>query len=383
MKCRVTMPLVVTLSLLLAGFSTGSAVFLAIAVLLILLMLFALLSVRQASRTLRIEAKLSEDRVRRGEDVTLEVSVRYRSLLPVAPMTLTMQATPDEPPQTLRLKDVRGHAQHARLPMHAAHVGVSTPSVERCEVEDVFGLFTKTWKPQVGGAELLVLPQTFDVEELTFAPGDAGLGTMARATEDISSPSDVRAYAPGDAMKKIHWKLSLRKRELLVRRFEEPVLPDALVLLDCGKPAASSDEQCADLCDTLLETAASVMESQQHADRTVRLPIYGKHPTQLEKGMGMPAILENLARVDFSETDKFERVLMMESRNLSRVGAVVMITSQLSGALVEAVARIHRMGPVVRLYLVTDDPEDENMMRYIGSLQHHKVDVAYVLPMQM
>lgn len=49
--------------------------------------------------------------------------------------------------------------------------------------------------------------------------------TLARATEDISNPSDLRTYAPGDPMKKIHWKQSLRKQELLVRRFEEPALP--------------------------------------------------------------------------------------------------------------------------------------------------------------
>ena len=75
---------------------------------------------------------------------------------------------------------------------------------------------------------------------------------MARATEDINSPSDVRTYAPGDPMKKIHWKLSLRKRELLVRRFEEPALPDALVLMDQSAPRAASHEASADLRDAML-----------------------------------------------------------------------------------------------------------------------------------
>lgn len=383
MKCRITLITAAALVLLITGFSVGSAAFVTLGLLLIVLLLFALVSVLLAARTLTIEASAGEGRVRRGDDVTLQVRVQYRSLIPVAPILLTMQTMPDEPEQTFRLQDAFGRTQKASLAMHAAHVGVCAPQVKQCEVEDIFGLFTRRWKPDVGSTELLVLPQTFDIEELAFAPGDAGLGTMARATEDISSPSDVRSYQPGDAMKKIHWKLSLRKRDLLVRRFEEPILQDALVLMDCARPAAADEEQYKDLCDTLLETAASVLESQQHADRSIRLPIYGEHPTQLEKGMGMPAILENLARVDFTEVDHFERVLMLEGRNLARIGSVVLITARLNGALVEAITRIHRMGPMVRLYLVTADPDDKNQLRYIGRLQHAAIDVAYVLPMKV
>lgn len=383
MTYRIAWPVGVALTLLVTGVSTGGAGFTVLGLMLVLVMVFGYVSVRRAAATLKVEARVSEGRVRRGEECELEVRASYRSLMPVGPMTLTLKAGPDLPLCQLKLKDASGRVQRERMPMHASHVGVCTPQVEECRVQDVFGMITMTWKPKVTGASMLVLPQTFQVEELTFAPGDAGLGTMARATEDISSPSDLRAYAPGDAMKKIHWKLSLRKQELLVRRFEEPVLPDALVLMDCAQPKADSEEQEADLRDTLLETAASVMESQQYADRTVRLPIYGSHPTQLEKGMGMNAVLENLARVDFSETDRFERVLTMESRNLSRVGAVVMITANLSGALVEAVTRIRRMGPMVRFYMVTEDPDSERLLRYITRLQHAGVDVAYVLPMRM
>ena len=116
----------------------------------------------------------------------------------------------------------------------------------------MFGFFRMKRRPRLKADELLVLPQVFGVEELTFASGDMGLETMARATEDVSSPSDIRAYAAGDPMKKIHWKLSLRKQELLVRRFEEPALPEALILMDCAPPATDDPRLAADLKDTLL-----------------------------------------------------------------------------------------------------------------------------------
>ena len=80
------------------------------------------------------------------------------------------------------------------------------------------------------GGELLVLPQLFDIAPLRLSSGEMGTEAMARASEDVTNPTDVRTYQPGDPMKKIHWKLSARKQEALVRRFEDPVQPDALVL---------------------------------------------------------------------------------------------------------------------------------------------------------
>ena len=204
---------------------------------------------------------------------------------------------------------------------------------------------------------------------------------MARATEDVSSPSDIRGYLPGDALKKIHWKLSARKQELVVRRFEEPVLPDCLVLMDCSAPPSwGHPEAEADVRDSLLETAASIVSSQMNSDHAVRLPLLGEHPVELEKSMGLPLILENLARVDFSETDRFERVLLLETRRMRRVGATVVITARLNSAMVDVMIRMRRMGPVVRLYLVTFTPDDAAVLPLISKLQQGEVEVCYVTP---
>ena len=88
--------------------------------------------------------------------------------------------------------------------------------------------------------------------------------TMRRAMEDPSSPNDFRAYQQGDPLKRIHWKMSARKRELIVKQFEEPALPDALVMLDTSPPQLAEgmpEDQSAFLKDALLETAASVPDS--------------------------------------------------------------------------------------------------------------------------
>ena len=382
MRCRIVTPLLVIAALLAAAFSTGSAVFLSGAVLLVLVLAFSLASVCWAAATMTVGTDAEGQTVRRGEDMQLAVYVRHGSLLPIAPVRLELLAAPETPGVTVTLTDMARRQQRLTIPFHASHVGVSRPGVKRCTVEDLFGFFSRSWEPERAVGELLVLPTTFEVDELTFAPGDPGLGTMARATEDITSPSDVRTYQPGDPMKKIHWKLSLRKNDLMVRRFEEPVLPDALVLMDCSEPGYPG-EAGLDVRDALLETAASVMEGQMRSDHNIRMPLNGVHPVEVGKGMGMPLVLENLARVDFSETDRFDRVLMLETRRLRQMGAVVVITSHLSGRIVETMTSMRRMGPVVRLYLVTFDPEAAEILPFVARLQRALVEVCYVTPMHL
>lgn len=289
MKCHLTVLAVSLGTLLLTALSTGSPIFLMAAILLVVILVLSLVSVLWAAKTTQIHCLLSGQSVRRGDTVSLTIQVQCGCPLPIAPILLELAATPDTPETQLRMTNLRGRGQTVTLPFHAVHVGVTSPGVNRYVVEDLFGLFSISREPDIRSREMLVLPMTFEVDELKFSSGDAGSEIMHKATEDINAPADVRSYQPGDPLKKIHWKLSLRKNELMVRRFEEPVLPDALVLMDCSPPPTwGHPEAEADIRDTLLETAASVVARQIRHDGSIRLPLQGNHPMEFEKAMGMP-----------------------------------------------------------------------------------------------
>jgi len=380
-QCRIALPLTIAAALLVAALSTGSAMFLTASLLVWALITFGFLSVWRAAGTLTVSALLTDTTVQRGEDVALEINLTYRGIIPIAPLTVEVTAGPDRPAQTLKLDGRPGRPQTLTLNFHAAHVGVTTPGVKRVVVSDLLGMFTVEKTPKTEGGELIVLPLPFDVGELTYAAGDSGSESMARASEDITSPADVRTYQQGDAMKKIHWKLSMRKQELMVRRFEAPVMPDALVLLDCSAPPRASDDLAqADLRDALLETAASVMYQNIQTDHPAKLPIHGAHPIELDKNMGMPMILEALARVDFSAPDKFDRMLMLEMRRMRKVGCTVVVSARLNSRMVDVMTAMRRMGPYLRLYLITFDPDDQTKLPMISKLQSAGIEVCYVTP---
>jgi len=381
MKLKLTLPISVFLMLLTVALCTGSQLFLLLSILILLVVAAAFIAVFWASATLTVDGQLSGETVYRGDDVVLSLRVHHRGLLPIAPLLLELTDPSGNRERDIRLKNMPNKVQSMRLPIHAAHVGVFSVGLHSCTVEDLLGLVRKKVPFQQTSFELLVLPRTFDIEPLKLAPGDPGSELMARATEDLSAPSDVRNYQPGDAMKKIHWKLSLRKRELMVRKFDEPILQDVLILMDCSRPPSWGHPQAeADLRDTLLETAASVLTAQLSTDHQFRLPLLGSHPVDVVKTMGLPIAMDYLSRVDFSETDRFERVLAIESSRLRKVGCVVIISARLNIPMVDIMIRIHRAGPNIRLYLVTFAPDDENVLPLIGRLRQASIEVSYVTP---
>ena len=381
MKTHLLYPLALSAALLTAAVSTGSNTLLLIAASIIITVVLCLVSVLWASGTINISVQFSDRTITRGEDTELLVMVRHNGLIPIAPVVLRIPSMTGQTDREIRLKDMPGRTQSLRMPIHAAHVGVYSSGIRSCTVEDLLGLFSRTVCPKETVFHLTVLPQTFQTDPLKMAPGDPGSEVMSRATEDLNAPSDIRSYQPGDAMKKIHWKLSLRKGELIVRKYDEPVLQDVLILMDCSKPPSWGHPQAeADIRDALLETSASLFADQMKTDHPIRMPLSGNHPKEADRTTGTAIALDYLANTDFSAGDRFERVLQMESRNLRKVGCIAIVSARLNYAMVDIMIRIHRAGPNLRLYLITFAPDDGNFISLISRLRQSGIEVAYVTP---
>ncbi|MBR5345473.1 MAG: DUF58 domain-containing protein [Clostridia bacterium] len=379
MRTRLALPLGAAAVLAVTGFSTGSPAFLVPAVLILLLILLGGISVAWARRTVYVNVGADSQSAHRGDEIHLAITAGHRCPLPVAPLSLEVRTGPGEDSQELCVAQTRGRAS-TTLGFVARHVGFSHPGVRACRVEDLFGMFTAVVPMQEAEAGLSVLPNTFDLEPLTFAPCEASLGAISSPTEDASDPADIRSWRRGDALKKVHWKLSARRRTLLVRRFEEPTQPEALVLLDCTRPDPGIDE--AFTRDAMVETAASVMAAQEGSNNDVRLPLWGRHPSELTLRMGLHLAYERLAQVDFSATEGFDRQLLDATRRLRQVGATVVITSRLSGRMLEPLISMRRAGPTLRLYLVSDTPNREDWQPLITRLQQAEIQVCSVTPIR-
>lgn len=370
--------LIIAAGALYSGLSLGGRMFYLSAVFAALSLLLSLSTLLIVRRSLTLRCQLSPEQTPRGEAAHLRIQARCRAFLPAAPLSLTVEA--GGPPEEYALPLRRGTVS-MELDFLAPHVGEMAVGVTHAAVSDILGLFRLPLPCASAAAPLLVLPRSFEVAPLRFLLSEEGRSAQNRTTEDLSSPEDTRSYRAGDALKRVHWKLTARKRELTVRKFETPAPPDTLILLDCAAPEGNP-EQLASLRDTLCETALSVAEAQARGDAPVRVPLYGEAANEFlsDRGGSMRMLAEMLARQPFAGGVDFSRVLGAELRRMRRTGATVIITTRLDADIVEAVRHIRRMGPSARFYYITYTPEAPEDQPYIAQLQQSLVEVCYVTP---
>ncbi|MEV7395924.1 DUF58 domain-containing protein [Aeromicrobium sp. NPDC092404] len=104
----------------------------------------------------------------------------------------------------------------------------------RVNVMDPFGLVFR--RHRFGSPEMLtVLPKRHELRPI--APrGTSEDGATRPAPQHVGLGEDdviARSYMPGDAMKRLHWKATAHRGELMVRQEEQQLTPRAAVLVDC------------------------------------------------------------------------------------------------------------------------------------------------------
>ena len=116
---------------------------------------------------------------------------------------------------------------------------------------------------------ILVMPDTFPVEAssvLTQSRMDADEYAPDRKGYDRSETFQLREYAPGDSLRQIHWKLSSKLGELVVRDASLPVDRELMVFLDQTDPERTPQQT-----DALLEAVVSVCQALAEAGQPFTL----------------------------------------------------------------------------------------------------------------
>lgn len=141
-----------------------------------------------------------------------------------------------------------------------------------CAVEavawDPFGLF-RFRAPVASETKVLIRPDTFPVEvQIAYGESmslDSDEFSMLKSGFDPSEIFAIREYRPGDRVRQIHWKLSEKMDNLMVREYGLPIQNTILILLETGK--VSEEEQpdpgCMDaLAEGILSLSQELTEQQ-------------------------------------------------------------------------------------------------------------------------
>ena len=145
-----------------------------------------------------------------------------------------------------------------KIPFEAFFRGKYEIGLSFIKVSDITGLFRLKIK-QKKLVVLHVLPQ---IKNITSFPIRMNLLSQAQSQfdmkdEDYSTVSDIRQYVPTDSIKRVHWKLTAKRNEWLVKVFESNALNQVVVIFDSLR-LDLWEEECYALEDRMIHDAISI-----------------------------------------------------------------------------------------------------------------------------
>ena len=352
-----------------SAFLLGAAALVALAV--------SLLCVLCALMTCRIEQDIPGGQAERGSVCAYVLRVRLFSPLPLGMLSLHMALPSGKQGDYLLAPRLLTTVSENTFP--CPHVGVFSVGLMNIAFTDCFGLFSLRHRVRHPLSSLTVLPVPADCAPLRYSPGEGESTAAQRALADLTTPADTRAWQEGDELKRVHWKLSMRRQSLMVHTYETPQRPDALVILNCGQIDAPENRRAL-VADALLEQCAGILERLLEDKRPTRLPLMGDAPRELS-GQGpehLAAMRTALAQEPLTSSADFSRVLLMASRRMPRTGSVAIVTSSLTPSLADAALMLGRMGPHIRFVLVRDGEPDATQAQLLGLLRSSGIEAAHV-----
>ncbi|MFC4148311.1 DUF58 domain-containing protein [Micromonospora mangrovi] len=199
-----------------------------------------------------------------------------------------------------------------------------------------------------------VYPRTEPFEAVEAMPRAAGLvgAHRSRRPGEGGELAGVRVFAPGDRLRRIDWRVSLRAKQLHVastlsdRDAEVVVLLD--VLAEAGRPGGIGG--AASVLDTTVRAAAAIAEHYLHRGDRVALLEYGPAARRLRPATGRRqylTVLEWLLDVhaESSPHEPYDQVFGPQV--LSADALVVVLTPLLDERSAQMLARLARGGRFV------------------------------------
>jgi uncharacterized protein (DUF58 family) len=228
-------------------------------------------------------------------------------------------------------------------------------------IADPFGIST-TSKIIPAQNTLVVLPMIHEIQYFPSSPGLLPGGhVIQRKSQDITPhAAGVREYVHGDAMKRIHWRTSIRRNKLMVKEFEQDPQAEVWIYLDSQKNVHYQKPYTYDelplhnilfikrpklkLPPSTLEYAVSIAASLAHyfirQRRAVGYASIGQTYNILpaDRGERQEAkILETLAFVQADGAVSIAGLVSTQAMQLPRRSTVILITPTVREELLQAV----------------------------------------------
>ncbi len=347
--------------------TTGDAVYLR----LLYLSLFAFLSswlwVRFSLSGVRLERLSRTLRANVGDIYEENFEIKNAKLLPIPWLTVENQSNIPAASGSRLLTGIRRNETQTYLARTwLTQRGAFSLGPTTLTTHDPLGLLSRS-KTFPANADLVVLPLLVPLHSF---PAPAGLLPGSKVVRQKSlgitpHAAGVREYAPGDALRRIHWATSARRDKLMVKEFEDDPQAEVWIFLDAYADAQASlveekqgrrwdgwmlgKKPDAELPTSTLEYGVTIAASLAHyftrerravgliAAGQTHIAIPADRSTRQEE-----KILETLAFVKVGETLPIESLVRAQAGQLLGGSSAVIITPSVKPELRIAIDELQR-----------------------------------------
>jgi hypothetical protein len=199
---------------------------------------------------------------------------------------------------------------------------------------------------------------------------------VSEKTEDMSTISNIRKYAYGDSMKRIHWKLTAKEREIMVKKFESTSETSTLMLLDLHRNPYGPEENII-LEDKMIESVVAVLYYCLYNWIPVNLVFFsgGLVSLKAKNHLTFNEIFEVLARIRFNENVPVKDLLEIYAGNASSRTNILVFTSNLDYGLYNQIYKTSTSGYDVSILYTSPEKlsrekaaEAENILSFLPEI---------------
>lgn len=326
---------------------------------LVALVVIAWIWSRLSLRRLGLTRSLSSDRVRAGEVVTEELTLRNHSRLPKLWVEVRDHSSLPAH-QAGRVVSMRGRAAEAwTAETRVRHRGRFRLGPISVHSGDPLGIF-QTKKLIPVAHELVVYPMAVEVSGVHLPAATMSGGAMHALNPAVSSPTvaGLRDYTPGDPLNRISWSATARRGTMMVKEFDPDPTSDLWIILDLSEGGQMDlpcdDEEPTVALDSVEEyivaIGGSIADRALAEGRKVGLVVNRAMPVRLDADNSQRQwfrIFETLATANAFGDRSLTEAIAAESRRLTRTNGVVVVTASPETDWVPAArALVQRQVPV-------------------------------------
>jgi hypothetical protein len=225
------------------------------------------------------------------------------------------------------------------------------------EIEDFLGIFKfkyNIYEPKY----VTVYPRIVNLDRFLLKTDfmSESHSVLNSKNEDMFTIADVRKYVFGDSLKRIHWKLTAKSGNIMVKKYQSTSETSAIMILDLQKNHFANGENII-IEDKIIESVVSVLHYCLYNWIPVNLVYYSSSLVNVhaKNHLMFNELYEILAKIKFSENIPVKDLLEIYTNNTILKTNILVFTANLDYELYNQIYKTSTSGFDVSLIYISSE----------------------------